>query len=546
MDDYASTYISDRPWHDEILNIQTVVIEQGVTYVGTNAFRGCTALTSVTIPNSVISIGSATFYGCTALTPIVIPDRVETIGFAAFQDCTALTSIVIPDKVTSIGTYAFAETGLTSVTIPDSVMSIDTYVFKDCTNLTSVTVTGGLDSEGKITAGGIIDSYFTKDKTWKLKSAANAAESLILRDIVSLDYLPSNIQGTLGRELNYSDAEYKYGGSPAWDLVSCSVFGTLTVNGGTASAKDAAVYLKYLADTYYATIENDGKYTIRDIPASACGDITASLEGYHYQMVQISVQPMVASETVANIILAVNTYSVSGTLTVNGGSASNIGVKISLGSSGLYTADTVSGGVYEITGVPYGISGNITAAISGYTQTAAPVIPPLTGVLPDQILTDQNLTLTVLPSGYTVTFGSGSYYTVYASDGYPVSSPAAVTDGGSLTFRIQTSEGYSAYPSVSGNAKIILQMDGRYKISDIHSNVNVTVSVSADLYADPGNSGSGSGGDSGNGNSGSNTDSGSSADEGISYAVPIIAAGAFIACIGAAAAANTIIKRRKA
>ena len=110
--------------------IKSVVINDGVTRIGSNAFSACTGLTSVTIPDSVTSIDSYAFDGCTGLTSITISDSVTRIGNYAFRGCTSLTSITIPDGVTSIGTYAFSGcTGLTGITIPDNVTSIGGYVF---------------------------------------------------------------------------------------------------------------------------------------------------------------------------------------------------------------------------------------------------------------------------------------------------------------------------------------------------------------------------------------------------------------------------------
>ena len=86
-------------------------------------------------------ISSNTFQSIYALKTLVIPDGVTSIGEEAFSYCSGLTSVNIPSTVTSIGRSAFyiCRT-LTSVTIPDSVTSIGQYAFAYCVNLASVTV----------------------------------------------------------------------------------------------------------------------------------------------------------------------------------------------------------------------------------------------------------------------------------------------------------------------------------------------------------------------------------------------------------------------
>ena len=124
-------------------------IPNSVISIGSDAFVGCTSLTSVTIPNSVTSIGGSAFSGCTNLTSITIPDSVTSIGSYAFEDCTSLTSVTIGNSVTSIGGSAFSGcTNLTSITIPDRVTSIGSYAFEDCTSLTSVTIGNSVTSIG--------------------------------------------------------------------------------------------------------------------------------------------------------------------------------------------------------------------------------------------------------------------------------------------------------------------------------------------------------------------------------------------------------------
>ena len=122
---------------------------ENVTGIESNAFKGCTRLTSVTIPDSVKSIGRYAFSGCTSLTSVTIPDSVTSIADYAFSGCTGLTSVTIGNSVTSIADYAFSGcTGLTSVTIGNSVTSIGNYAFNRCTSLTSITIPDSVTSIG--------------------------------------------------------------------------------------------------------------------------------------------------------------------------------------------------------------------------------------------------------------------------------------------------------------------------------------------------------------------------------------------------------------
>ena len=146
MRDYGS---SDAPWYGSRSRVKSAVIADGVTSIGSDAFQGCTSLTSVTIPDSVTSIGGWAFYYCTSLTSVTIPDGVTSIGEQAFSCCTSLTSVTIPNGVTSIGENAFNGcTSLTSVTLPNSVTSIGKSAFSGCTSLTSVTLPNSVTSIG--------------------------------------------------------------------------------------------------------------------------------------------------------------------------------------------------------------------------------------------------------------------------------------------------------------------------------------------------------------------------------------------------------------
>ena len=159
IEDYRSDI--DQPWYSNRSDITSVVIEPGVTSIGSLAFYECSNLTSITIPSGLTSIGEQAFGNCTGLTSITIPSGFISIGDYAFWNCTGLTSITIQNGVTSIGTGAFWNcSGLTSITIPSSVTSIGVNVFYGCTGLTNITVDSSNPSF--CSESGVL---FNKDKT---------------------------------------------------------------------------------------------------------------------------------------------------------------------------------------------------------------------------------------------------------------------------------------------------------------------------------------------------------------------------------------------
>ncbi|SDL27023.1 Leucine rich repeat-containing protein [Sarcina sp. DSM 11001] len=133
-------------------DITTVVIEDGVTNIRNNAFKGLYNLTGITIPNSVTDIGNTAFERCSSLSDITIPYSVTCIGESAFSECSSLTSISIPVGVTSIGGSAFSGcTSLVSISIPEGVTSVGDYTFSECSSLAGISIPEGVTSVGDYT-----------------------------------------------------------------------------------------------------------------------------------------------------------------------------------------------------------------------------------------------------------------------------------------------------------------------------------------------------------------------------------------------------------
>ena len=93
------------PWTDYYDQIKTLIVEEGVTSIGNDAFHSCDHMTSATLPSTVESVGDYAFDDCYSLKAITIPAGVTYIGENAFLGCDSLTHVYCyadPDKLTWI------------------------------------------------------------------------------------------------------------------------------------------------------------------------------------------------------------------------------------------------------------------------------------------------------------------------------------------------------------------------------------------------------------------------------------------------------------
>ena len=203
IDDYDIVQNSGEitaPWGQYAHEIETVIIEEGITSIGMNAFRRCENLTSVQMPDTLTKIRTGAFSGDEKLEKIVIPDSVTVIEYDAFNWCFNLKDITLSKNLVEVDTSAFYSTAwynelfreyidnsenntnilmiggdilfkginisgdivipdgvrviaqgafngceeMTSVTIPDSVKHIQENAFSGCGNLKSITIPEGI------------------------------------------------------------------------------------------------------------------------------------------------------------------------------------------------------------------------------------------------------------------------------------------------------------------------------------------------------------------------------------------------------------------
>ena len=93
------------------INLRQVEFAQGsrLEFIGEDAFNGAVALERINIPAGVTDLGDATFLGATSLEQVTFEEgsQLEMIGFQTFAETRALQTIRIPASVASIDVEAF-------------------------------------------------------------------------------------------------------------------------------------------------------------------------------------------------------------------------------------------------------------------------------------------------------------------------------------------------------------------------------------------------------------------------------------------------------
>ena len=149
MKDYMQRGNIDQlaPWSRWNNSIQKLVIEEGITSIGTNAVSNMSSLAEVSMAKSVTEIYEYAFQNCDALTEARIGKELTMIRHNAYEGCNGITTVYLEHSPEYFGTDIFRNcTALNRVYIGEGVTEIPNGTFSNCIALKEVTIPANVKS----------------------------------------------------------------------------------------------------------------------------------------------------------------------------------------------------------------------------------------------------------------------------------------------------------------------------------------------------------------------------------------------------------------
>ena len=153
-----STNGSTAPWYALKNMITKIVVEEGVSKIGSYAFYGYTTAREVYVPSTITAWGTSTFYNCSSSSKFYFGGTLAQwcgYSFGARASCPIynirnfyinnekITELIIPDGVKNIGSYAFSGGNyFTSISLPASLETVSSEAFDMCNQVPTIIFRG--------------------------------------------------------------------------------------------------------------------------------------------------------------------------------------------------------------------------------------------------------------------------------------------------------------------------------------------------------------------------------------------------------------------
>ena len=210
MYDYTNAYGEENnpaPWYaDYASKITKLVVEDGVTALGSYALYNCQSMTEVVLPESVTALGKNTFASCYGLTDIILPPNIPAIPDSCFNSCGALESIGWPAALTSIGSNAFNNCNLGDLSVPEGVTSIGQKAFGGNSNMRMLRLPTTLTE--------VADYAFAN--MWDIQNIVFNGNAPAFGGTRVFQYVTANAWYPLGNESWTEEVRQSYSGTITW------------------------------------------------------------------------------------------------------------------------------------------------------------------------------------------------------------------------------------------------------------------------------------------------------------------------------------------
>ena len=132
------------------VNLEKVVLGDGLEKIGENAFYSCTKLQYINFPDSLKKIGDHAFGSCNSLDEVCLPKGLESLGAKSFAECSKLKTVIINSPLYRLenGTFEYCSS-LKKVSLSDEIREINDDCFFKCYNLEKMNWPNKLQIIGK-------------------------------------------------------------------------------------------------------------------------------------------------------------------------------------------------------------------------------------------------------------------------------------------------------------------------------------------------------------------------------------------------------------
>lgn len=255
--DYAPTLFYE--------DVQKVVIEEGITEVGNDAFSGCGELWRITFSNTVLSLNGSSFKSCYSLESVSFPSSLKylrdgafedcsilknvkfdsetvycEVGYATFRDCIKLKNVELTDNVNLCGGYCFQNCkSLEKIVLPSATTKIGTACFWGCSALKYADISSLKEDTGYSTFAGCIslEEVVLSDELRTITNSFKDCTSLkninIPSSLESISFLA--FDGCISLEEMHFPSSLKEIGNSAF--ANCTGLNTVTFGDGAIDLK---------------------------------------------------------------------------------------------------------------------------------------------------------------------------------------------------------------------------------------------------------------------------------------------------------------------